>query len=771
MTESKTESIYEEEKSKVTKEHADLGAWDAGEKAEIVEQVAVDDHRDGELTLDDLQHMHEEDLDIVNVDKIVGTTDDTTLNAFTFRAVLLSALMAALGASVAQLMYFKPVGTALSNTFVLMISYVVLTLWAKYLPSGGWLNPHPFNHKEFACIYVAVNAANTSAYATYILSAQALYYNAQPSEAGAFFLILATQMVGYGIAGQLRRFLVFPANMIWPQALPTVTMIKTLVNEDSNYTQKRAKYFFILFGCAFVYEFIPQYMFPLLGSFSIFCLANDHSVWFTWIFGGSSVNEGLGILSLSFDWNLLSYYYPLILPLWVQLNIYTGILILWLAAPLIYYTGIWDAQLFPFLSNAIWAVNQTDGTAMVYPQKKILTADNEINDTALNEIGNPRYAAVLALSYVVINMGVTASISHVALFYGKQIWGIFRNIGKGTGRDDIHNKLMANYKEVPTWWYYVVYLLGLAINIGLAYANHSGLPWWGVIFAVLLSTVLSLPLNLINAVTGTGFGLNVVAELIFGLIRPGYPVANMYFKTLGYNTLSQAGVMGQDLKVGHYMKVPPRLTFGFQLWGTLIGSIFNYIVNISIINSKRDILLDQKGGNNIWSGAGAQTINSAAITWGGIGPIRMFGLDTPYSIVLWAFIIGFFAPVPGYVLHRFFPKIGFNKINTPMILVGLATLPGANSSWITVSFVVIIMSQWFMKRRHREWFVNYNYLTSAALDSGTSLMVFFLAFAVFGGGSGVAYNFPTWWGNRIDADAPYVDHCCLTCTEDQLAML
>lgn len=53
----------------------------------------------------------------------------------------------------------------------------------------------------------------------------------------------------------------------------------------------------------------------------------------------------------------------------------------------------------------------------------------------------------------------------------------------------------------------------------------------------------------------------------------------MYFKTLGFNTLSQAGAMASDLKIGHYLKVPPRAIFFNQFLGTIVGCIFNYIVN------------------------------------------------------------------------------------------------------------------------------------------------------------------------------------------------
>lgn len=124
-----------------------------------------------------------------------------------------------------------------------------------------------------------------------------------------------------------------------------------------------------------------------------------------------------------------------------------------------------------------------------------------------------------------------------------------------------------------------------------------------------------------------------------------------------------------------------------------------------------------------------------------------------------------------------------------MVLIGLTQLPGAATSWITVSFIIIIVSQYYLKRRHRDWFVKYNYLISTALDSGTSLMVFIIAMGLYGGASGVSYPFPVWWGNRagmwIDksivnvyssihtqfthfffsyTDLKYIDHCCANCT-------
>ncbi|KAG0168439.1 hypothetical protein DFQ28_004832 [Apophysomyces sp. BC1034] len=546
----------------------------------------------------------EEDLDMQIVNELATSEDDTTLVCFTFRSLFTGIILAILSASVSQLMLFKPVSVPLSNTFMMIVAYLICNAWANFLPKGGWLNPGPFNVKENTCIYVLVSAANTSAYGTFILGAQQLYYAHSPGALGGMLLLFSTQIVGYGIAGQLRPFLVYAPNVVWPQSLPTVSFLRTL-NTDIDDSKWRTRFFFVVFGGIFVYEFIPQYMFPLLGGISVFCLGKRDSRWFERIFGGLDLNEGMGVLSLSFDWQFLSAYKPLVLPLYVQLNIFSGILIMWIVAPLAYYYNIWDAQKFPFLSNSIYYVNKTTGNSGIYPQEYVLNSDNSLNRTRFEEVGSPKYPTVAALQYVFINLSVTSAIMHVILYYGKDLGGSIRRQWTKKKADqekmDVHMRLMLAYKEVPSWWYYAIYITGIALNILVAYVNHSQLPWWGVLFAIGMSSVLSLPLNFISAVTGTSFGLNVVAEMICGFVLQGYPVANIYFKTLGFNTMNQAGIMAMDLKIGHYLKVPPRMIFWNQMIGTVIGCIFNYIVNHSIIDNKRDILIGD--GDNVWSGA------------------------------------------------------------------------------------------------------------------------------------------------------------------------
>ena len=61
----------------------------------------------------------------------------------------------------------------------------------------------------------------------------------------------------------------------------------------------------------FVYEIIPSYIFPLMNGVNIFCLASQHTSprvqdVFTNIFGGADGNEGLGLFSVSFDWQYIT---------------------------------------------------------------------------------------------------------------------------------------------------------------------------------------------------------------------------------------------------------------------------------------------------------------------------------------------------------------------------------------------------------------------------------------------------------------------------------
>jgi hypothetical protein len=136
--------------------------------------------------------------------------------------------------------------------------------------------------------------------------------NTDICKAGGVFITLSTQLIGYGIAGIMRELTVYPTRQLWPMNLPITDLLQSL-HKDKVATKNRLKIFYIVFGALFFWEIIPEYIAPTLIGVSIFCLANRHSLVFTNLFGGANGNEGLGFLSLSFDWQYIAVFGS---PLW-----------------------------------------------------------------------------------------------------------------------------------------------------------------------------------------------------------------------------------------------------------------------------------------------------------------------------------------------------------------------------------------------------------------------------------------------------------------------
>ena len=85
----------------------------------------------------------------------------------------------------------------------------------------------------------------------------------------------------------------------------------------------------------------------------------------------------------------------------------------------------------------------------------------------------------------------------------------------------------------------------------------------------------------------------------------------------------------------------------------------------SIIDNHREILLSIQG-TNIWSGQQPQQYNSQAIAWGGLSH-ELFSAGQRYQWVTWVFLVGLLAPIPFWVLHKYWPKFHADYLYTPVI--------------------------------------------------------------------------------------------------------
>ncbi|KAH0718374.1 hypothetical protein KY285_014405 [Solanum tuberosum] len=153
-----------------------------------------------------------------------------------------------------------------------------------------------------------------------------------------------------------------------------------------------------------------------------------------------------------------------------------------------------------------------------------------------------------------------------------------------------------------------------------------------------LAFFFTLPIGVITATTNQIPGLNVITEYIMGYL---YPVANMCFKVYGYVSMKQGLTFLKDLKLGHYMKIPPRAMFMAQVVGTLISAFAHLGIAWRLMNSVPNIcdrdLLPQ---DSPWTCPADHVFYDASVIWDLIGSWRIFGNLGYYLTINWFFLIG-----------------------------------------------------------------------------------------------------------------------------------
>ena len=330
------------------------------------------------------------------------------------------------------------------------------------------------------------------------------------------------------------------------------------------------------------------------------------------------------------------------------------------------------------------------------------------------------------------------------MWFRKDIVRRFRNTLKD--ERDVHSRLMQYYPEVPHWWYIVVGVISLIFLIVATEVYVDQLPVWALFVTIIISTALSLPLAMLQAITNQQVPTQVFHELVAGYMLPGRPIANMFLKAVGFITSSQAVGFAGDLKLGHYMKIPPRTMFTIQVVATVIAAILcAFIQNWMLMNIPDICTPQQKHGFRC---PGSVTWFTASVIWGGLGPQHMFDIGQRYAGLLLFFPIGILLPIPFYFLARRYPLSFWRYINIPVFFAGLGAMPPASGinyiSWALTGFIF----NYLIRKFHFRWWMRYNYILSAALDAGSAIagILLFLCFQLPKGGIQIS-----WWGNKYVA--------------------
>lgn len=113
---------------------------------------------------------------------------------------------------------------------------------ARFLPDWGFtlwgkrhsLNPGPWSVKEQLLATIIQGAAGSGNYGGLLALRMPQFFNQKWVTFGfELCLGLANQVFGLGAAGLLRRLTVYPVQAVWPQSLPTLALVRTLIHTDS----------------------------------------------------------------------------------------------------------------------------------------------------------------------------------------------------------------------------------------------------------------------------------------------------------------------------------------------------------------------------------------------------------------------------------------------------------------------------------------------------------------------------------------------------------
>ncbi|KAK3626797.1 hypothetical protein LTR56_019615 [Elasticomyces elasticus] len=691
---------------------------------------------------------------------VVPETDDPDIPVNTLRMWILGIIWTFIGAGVNQFFSLRypavhivsivaellayPMGVALAHTLPIM------TVELPYF--GRWrINPdRHFNIKEHVVIVIMANVTigfAGGADATSIIQA-AKSKNFYGFELPAGFSVLVTlccQVLGFGISGLCHQWLVEPAAIIWPGVLGNCALLNSLhsrANVVANgWKISRINFFLVVMSCAFVWYWFPGGLFVALSYFTWICWIAPKNVVVNQLFG---FQTGLGLSPITFDWSQVAYNTnPLLSPSWAAVNVFAGFAFFyWAVVPGLYYTNTWWTAYLPMMTADVY-----DNTGANYNVTKVLTTSGTLDPVAYAAYSPPFLSATFSFVYGLSFAAITSVIVHVYLWHGSDLYDAVR----GRQPLDIHARLMRKYKKVPMWWYGVILVLFTALSIVLVEVYHTQLPVYGVFLALLIPAIYMVPCGIIQGITNVDANqLNVLSEFIGGYMFAGKPLANMIFKILSEDVVSQGIFFAQDQKLGHYFKVAPRTVFFAQGFAAILGALTQAGVTLWMLGNIDDVCSSDQADS--FTCPNGRTVFSSSVIWGLIGPARLYSVGKIYSGLLHFFWIGAITPVITWLAWKYTKnpkwKNFFRKINWPLIFVGTYNVPPATginySSWALVN---LIFNSW-IKTKFFAWWAKYNYILAAALDTGTALSGIIIFFAV----SYPGYSFPVWWGNTVFLD-------------------
>ncbi|KAK9367899.1 OPT oligopeptide transporter protein-domain-containing protein [Lipomyces kononenkoae] len=691
---------------------------------------------------------------------ICDPMDDTNIPVETVRAYFLGIIWVAIGSFINQLFANRQPSLTIGSTAIQILLFPCGKFLERVLPDWGFtifgqrhsLNPGKWNSKEQMLATLMVQIGSTSSnFISYVLVMKLPRFFGQSWVNFGFIFLMnfATQFFGFGLAGLLRRFVVYPSKAIWPSLLPTLMLNRTLLQPEEKHsihgwTITRYKFFFIVMFSMMAYYWLPGFIFTALSTFN----------WMTWIapqnkmlaiVTGSGIGLGFNPLT-TFDWGVIAYSNPLAVPFFSQFNQYLGMIV----------SGL--IMLGLYLRNYKWMgylpINSTssfDNTGARYNASRIVNPNLTLNVENYKAYSLPflsmGYVMIYGSEFVMFTMSWVYIVLEEYHNLKSAFVGFFKSLRRRSSNyeayDDPFCRLMSKYPEVPDWWYLCILGVSLAFAIIACQVYPTNTPWWAIVVIIVICMFLIFPSAIVFSITGYELGFNDIAIIVAGYMVPEHAIANMMCRVFGWNVDAQADSLIGSQKLGHYAKIPPRAFLRCQLLATVIQTFITVAANNVLISSFPSLCAPDQ--SNRFTCPFPNALYTATLVWGVVGPRRMFG--ELYPILKWSFLIGVCIGAPVYYIRlyamRRFPFVkNFNPI---MFIAGMSWWnSGYNLSYFTPGFEVSFIFMYYIRRHYLMWWTKYNFVLSAALSAGVALcaILVFVSLQV----TNVEIN---WWGRTV----------------------
>lgn len=693
------------------------------------------------------------------VRSVTDPYDDPSIPCETFRVYLVGLIWTILGTFINTYFQDRQPSISLTSAVVQLFVYPsgkfteLFPHWSVTIRGFKIeLNPGPWTYKEQMLATICYNVSSVAAYVVSNIQVQKMeiFYDNDWVDFGyQFLLMFFTNFMGFGLAGLVRKFVVYPEAAIWPTNLPTMALNSALTKPEkkeiiNGWKISRYYFFFISTAALFLWFWVPEYLFLALSTFN----------WLAWIapnnlnlatITGSQTGLGLNPIT-TFDWNIISFNSPLIIPFYSQINMYIGTLIAFVITAAFWYTNYKWTGYLPIISNSLFT-----NTGDYYEVTEVVDLNSLFDVAAYEKYGPPFYSAANLVTYGAFFLIYPFSFFHVLFMRWAQLKqafvGLYRTVLRKSGStydsfDDPFSRSMTKYKETPEWWFLVVLVISLVFGILCVKLYPAETPVWSLFFALALNFVFLIPLSIIYATTGFQFGLNVLVELIIGYAIPNNGLALMLVKALGYNIDGQCQIFLGDLKIGHNLRLPPRALFRIQMISTVVYSFVSLgVVNLAMLTIKDYCQPHQP---QKFTCPSSTTFYSSSVIWGVIGPKKVF--NGIYPELRWCFLIGFVLVFPVVFLQKYFKRNKtIQRFQPTLIIGGMLNWSPYNLSYYTPGVIAAFCFMHVIKQRYFAWWSKYNYVLSGGLSAGVAFSSIIIFFAVQYHDKSIS-----WWGNDVN---------------------